>query len=406
MDYKKVLQGCLLSGSLLSQAALAVLVPQPVGMYIEKLEGRALADDVSVDSSALLAHERRVEEVVASQVQLGAYDESLSRLWLDLAHEAVRLNQPESAARFFQQGLHNLRLNQGLTTATQVQALTDWISVLRRLGDTESLGEQLRYRYRITGFGVSEWTEEHLLYALEYFDNELARLATRDWLSIENTVLRFKRHLDDVIERSCEGDSASASWCAPLVKRRLHLLYLIAFAVEPFVEDRQVRTSLPPKFLTDRSVYDDQLVALERNAYQSGVRMLEKAMGLAEKQVDLQLALADWRWFFGRRGAAKKVYRELYASHPELFTAAQPLPQGLSGLVTSHAEQGTIPSVYRFTVTKLGRAKDLSLQSEKVEGSDANRIRKALRDIRFRPALDTEGEVMESEVSGQYRFLR
>ena len=99
---------------------------------------------------------------------------------------------------------------------------------VKTLGDTESLGEQLQYRYRITGFGTGDWSEESLGYALEYFDNELARLATSDWLAYENKVVRFERHLDDVIERSCEGESATAAWCGPLVKRRLQLLYLIA----------------------------------------------------------------------------------------------------------------------------------------------------------------------------------
>ena len=63
-------------------------------------------------------------------------------------------------------------------------------------------------------------------------------------------------------------------------------------------------------------------------------------------------------------------------------------------------------NLYRFTVTERGRAKDFSLVSPKVEGSDANRIRKALRDMRFWPSLDSEGEVKEHELTGQYRFLR
>lgn len=387
-------------------AAVAVIVPQPMGTYIEVVEGQMLDDDFVVDSTALVAHERRVQEVDALQSRLGAYDASLSQKWLDLAHDAVRLNQPASAAALFQRGLHNLRLNAGLTTQKQVEALSDWIDVLRRLGDTDNLGEQLRYRYRITGFGVSDWTQENLEYALEYFDSELSSFATSDWLANENKVIRFERHLDDVIERSCEGNSATAFWCGPLVKRRLQLLYIIAFTVEPLVEDPQTRRSLPPKFLADRSLYDDQLVALERNAYQSGVRMLEKAIALAEGQVDLELALADWRWYFGRRGAAKDVYRDLYASNPEWFSVAQPLPQGLTGPVTSRAEKDALTSIYRFSVSKLGRARDLSLQTQNREGSDANRIRKALRDIRFRPSLDDRGEVTETEVIGQYRYLR
>ncbi len=406
MKYENALLGCLFWGMLQSLPAFAVLVPQPIGMYVEEVDGLSIEDDLIVDSAALLSHERRVQEVLELQSRLGAYNQSLGQKWIDLAHDAVKLNQPESAARLFQQGLHNLRLNAGLTTDKQIVALSEWIAVLTRLGDTESLGEQLQYRYRITGFGAGDWSEESLGYALEYFDNQLARFATSDWLANENKVVRFERHLDDVIERSCEGESATAAWCGPLVKRRLQLLYLIAFAVEPFVEDRQTRNSLPPKFLGDRSLYDEQLVALERNAYQSGVRMLEKAIALAEDQIDLELALADWRWYFGRRGAAKDVYRKLHESHPELFAVAQALPQGLTDPVTSRADPEALPSRYRFTVNKLGKARDLSLQEGGGEGTDPNRVRKALRDIRFRPSLDSNGEVVESEVVGSYRYLR
>ena len=134
--------------------------------------------------------------------------------------------------------------------------------------------------------------------------------------------------------------------------------------------------------------------------------MLEKAIALAEDQTDLELALADWRWYFGRRGAAKDVYRELYESHPELFSVAQALPQGLTAAVTSRADPEARPSSYRFTVNKLGKARDLSLQAGSGEGTDPNRIRKALRDIRFRPSLDSKGEVVESEVVGSFRYLR
>ena len=206
MKYQNALLGCLFLGMLQPLPAAAVLVPQPIGMYVEEVDGKSIEDDLIVDSAALLAHERRVQDVLELQSRLGAYDQSLGQQWIDLAHDAVKLNQPESAARLFQQGLHNLRLNAGLTTDKQIIALSEWIAVLKRLGDTESLGEQLQYRYRITGFGTGDWSEESLGYALEYFDNELARFATSDWLAYENKVVRFERHLDDVIERSCEAN--------------------------------------------------------------------------------------------------------------------------------------------------------------------------------------------------------
>ncbi|MEC8633472.1 MAG: hypothetical protein VXX89_02460, partial [Pseudomonadota bacterium] len=113
----------------------AVFVPQPVGTFVLPVEGQTLDDDVVVDSRALLDHERRVRDVLASQTDLGAYHPALAESWLSLAHEAMRLGQSESAANLFQQGLHNLRLNSGLTTDSQIDALNDWITVLRRLGD-------------------------------------------------------------------------------------------------------------------------------------------------------------------------------------------------------------------------------------------------------------------------------
>ena len=148
--------------------AQAVLVPQPVGMQITPTTDLIRTDDVIVDSKVLLDHERRVRGVLASQADLGAYHPALGEQWLSLAHEAMRLGQSESAANLFQQGLHNLRLNAGLTTDSQIDALNDWITVLRRLGDSEGLSRQLSYRYRITGLGSESWTQESLRFALEY----------------------------------------------------------------------------------------------------------------------------------------------------------------------------------------------------------------------------------------------
>ncbi|MEC7491376.1 MAG: hypothetical protein VYB01_00675, partial [Pseudomonadota bacterium] len=42
--------------------AQAVLVPQPIGMFVLPVEGQILDDDVVVDSRALLDHERRVRD--------------------------------------------------------------------------------------------------------------------------------------------------------------------------------------------------------------------------------------------------------------------------------------------------------------------------------------------------------
>jgi len=386
--------------------AQAVLVPQPVGMFVLPVEGQIHDDDVVVDSRALLDHERRVRDVLASQTDLGAYHPALAERWLLLAHEAMRLGQSESAANLFQQGLHNLRLNSGLTTDSQIDALTDWITVLRRLGDSEGLSRQLSYRYRITGLGAQSWTDDNLKYALEYYDHELSVLAVAQWYDIEREVVKFAEHLEDVVHRACRGDTVDAKACSALVKRRLQLLYLISFAVEPVIEDPELRSRYPTRSLPQGSVSDQgRLEIIERGAFLTGVRMMKEAIELDSGNDELELALADWRWFYGRSGDAVSTYERLAEKMPELFAEPVELPHGListSPLPPSEVAQAT----FAFEVTTRGRAREISEISSTNGARDAIRIKKGLRELRFRPALDDSAERVKVTVTKAYRETR
>ena len=388
-----------------SAGAHAVLVPQPVGMFVLPIEGQTLDDDLVLDSRALLDHERRVRDVLASQTELGAYHPALAERWISLAHEAMRLGQSESAANLFQQGLHNLRLNSGLTTDSQIDALTDWISVLRRLGDDEGLSRQLSYRYRITGLGAESWTDERLKFALEYYDHELSVLAVVQWYAIEREVLKFAEHLEDVVHRACRGETVDVKACSALVKRRLQLLYLIAFAVEPYVEDRQTMPFYKPRVVPEVLVTDEQLANIERGAFLTGVRMMKEAIELDAENDELALALADWRWFYGRTGDAVSTYKRLAEKSPELFAEPVELPHGLvsnSPLPTSGVAQAT----FSFEVTTRGRVREINEISSTNGARGAIRIKKGLRELRFRPALDDSAERVKVTVTKTYRETR
>ena len=388
-----------------SAGVQAVLVPQPVGMFVLPIEGHILDDGVVVDSRALLDHERRVRDVLASQRDLGAYHPALAERWLSLAHEAMRLGQSESAANLFQQGLHNLRLNSGLITDSQIDALNDWITVLRRLGDSEGLSQQLSYRYRITGLGAESWTDERLKYALEYYDHELSVLAVAQWHAIQREVLKFAEHLEDVVHRACRGEMVDVTACSALVKRRLQLLYLISFAVEPYVDDRQALPLYKPRILEERSVTDEQLANIERGAFLTGVRMMKEAIELDSDNDDLELALADWRWFYGRSGDAVSTYERLAEKTPELFAEPLELPHGLitaSPILASEVAQAT----FSFEVTTRGRVREISEISSTNGARDAIKIKKGLRELRFRPALDDSAERIKVTVTKTYRETR
>ena len=388
-----------------SAGVQAVWVPQPVGMFVQPIKGQNVDDDLVIDSRALLDHEQRVRDVLASQTDLGAYHPALAERWLSLAHEAMRLGQSESAANLFQQGLHNLRLNSGLTTNSQIDALNDWITVLRRLGDSEVLSQQLSYRYRITGLGAESWTDESLKFALEYYDHELSVLAVAQWYDIEREVLKFAEHLEDVVHRACRGDTVDVKACSALVKRRLQLLYLISFAVEPYVEDRQALPLYKPRVLQERSVTDEQLANIERGAFLAGVRMMKEAIELDSENDELELALADWRWFYGRSGDAVSTYERLAEKSPGLFSEPVELPHGLiaaSSLPLREVAQAT----FSFEVTTRGRVREINEISSTSGARDAIRIKKGLRELRFRPALDESAERVKATVTKTYRETR
>ena len=104
------------------------------------------------------------------------------------------------------------------------------------------------------------------------------------------------------------------------MKRRLQLLYLVSFAVEPYVEDRQALPLYKPRVLQERSVTDEQLANIERGAFLAGMRMMKEAIELDSENDELELALADWRWFFGRSGDAVSAYERLAEKSPGLFS--------------------------------------------------------------------------------------
>lgn len=405
MRHISLLAGITILSFCFSAGVQAVLVPQPVGMFVLPIKGQNVDDDLVVDSRALLDHEQRVRDVLASQTDLGAYHPALAERWLSLAHEAMRLGQSESAANLFQQGLHNLRLNSGLTTNSQIDALNDWITVLRRLGDSEVLSQQLSYRYRITGMGAESWTDESLKFALEYYDHELSMLAAAQWYDIEREVLKFAEHLEDVVHRACRGDTVDVKACSALVKRRLQLLYLVSFAVEPYVEDRQALPLYKPRVLQERSVTDEQLANIERGAFLAGVRMMKEAIELDSENDELELALADWRWFYGRSGDAVSTYERLAEKSPGLFSEPVELPHGLiaaSLLPVREVAQAT----FSFEVTTRGRVREISEISSTSGARDAIRIKKGLRELRFRPALDGSAERVKATVTKTYRETR
>jgi hypothetical protein len=391
----------------LSQAAQAVLVPQPIGVHMAPLTPGVIVDDTVIDSSELLAHEQALQRVIERQRTLGAYHPELAKNWLNLAHQAVRLGQSESAANLFTQGLHNLRLNAGLTTDSQITALSDWIAVLRRLGDAGTLSRQLEYRYRITGFGGSFATDQSIEYALEYFDHELSIWAVKPWDSVQREVLKFAEHLEDVVDRACEAGSADLGVCGALVKRRLQMLYLIVYKVEPYIEERQSLPIQTQRRVSQPSITDDRLEMIERGTFLAGVRMLEGAIKRVEDPEELELALTDWRWFFGRTAGADEVYARLSDRGDDGISRPVELPHGLiNNSTVGYTSESDESAAFGFRVTKRGRVRDIKATSASQNSRAKRLVRSALREVRFRPAIGPDGLAVDLDIEKTYQLTR
>lgn len=376
---------------------------EPIGMFIEPAPTGEIIDDSIVDYDRLIQHERRLLEARELEQRIGPYSSELAETWLELAHDAVDLGQGELASALFQKGLHNVRLNSGLTTDKQLTALTEWIAVLRRTQRQDALIQQLNYRYRITGYGAAPWDADRLTFALEYLDQQLAVLSVATWRREESQVIKFTNHLESLVDDACGGSNADDRACFELVKRRLHLLYLVSYAVQPIIEDSRL---LPPhvqRDLNERTLSEEQLLSLHRNAYQAGVRVVEKGIDYLGTSNELELALADWRWFNGKTTQARKLYARLAHEQPVDFAVPVALPNGLVADYSkgsSGNKQKT--ATFSFDVTATGKVRKIVEEIDAGEQRSSSRLRRHLKRLKFRPVIDESGDRVTQRVTRTY----
>jgi hypothetical protein len=407
MRLRKLIFALLSNAVWLSHAPHALGSPQPIGMFIESTPINETVDDFVVDYERLILHERRVVEAKALEQRLGPYSSQLAETWLELAHEAVDLGQREIASALFQKGLHNVRLNAGLTTNKQLTALTDWIAVLRRTGNQSALIQQLGYRYRITGYGTTPWDVDRLTYALQYFDYQLALLAVSEWKREESHVIKLAKHLEGIVEDACGGSNANPQACLQLTKRRLQLLYLISYAVEPITEDPHLFPFDNQRELNEPTMSEEKLLSVHRNAYQAGVKMLNRGIDYLAGSDELELALADWRWFNGKTTQARKMYARLAKVLPAEFVLPVALPHGLieEGLHTAVTDENK-SATFSFDITANGKVRNLVEQADAKKDRSTLTLRKHLKQLKFRPVVAENGNRIKMRLTRSYRKTR
>ena len=118
--------------------------------------------------------------------------------------------------------------------------------------------------------------------------------------------------------------------------------------------------------------------------------------------------MADWNWFYRKRDKALKLYAKACSAQPERFRAAGPLPE-YPGLAFELAfQEPPVPVRLALTVTERGQPRDVDVQL--VDGEDGEappgRVRRAVRRMIFRPALDECSDPTDSELNMDVVFLQ
>jgi hypothetical protein len=335
-------------------------------------------------------------ELEKQVAERGAYDPAAGEWWLGAAEQAFSLGDYQLAEKWFGAALHNLRLNEGLQSASQLTIVERLIAAARYRGDRAQLADRVDYRFRLLGLGKSPYDETILA-------------AANDWLAVRTELLvvdNFNpRTAHELYDRAdtlqsavCDDPQWRASWCRAFSFRLLGVMTVIDWYVRPLVQD-----TLGPSTLSafqrydpvwDDSPIDHKLQTLNSTIGGRARRIFENWRTHFPTDDHLRLIAADWDWVHGRRAQALSAYRDLHGRHPQWFSRPAPLPD-LPNL-TPDPRLASDSEVYalRCQINGWGRATQIELTSEL--GAGAGTVRRQLREVKFRPAFDATGEPVEA----------
>ena len=340
-------------------------------------------------------------ELEKQVAERGAYDPAAGEWWLGAAEQAFSLGDYQLAEKWFGAALHNLRLNEGLQSASQLTIVERLIAAARYRGDRAQLADRVDYRFRLLGLGNSPYDETILA-------------AANDWLAVRTELLiddsfnaRIAYELydraDTLQSAVCDDPLWRASWCRAISFRLLGVMTVIDWYVRPVVQDTLGPSTLST-FQRHDPVWDDSPIDHKLRTLNSTIggrarRIFENWRTYFPSDDHLRLIAADWDWVHGRRAQALSAYRDLHGRHPQWFSRPVPLPD--LPKLTPDPRLASDSEVYalRCQINGWGRATQIELTSELEAGTGT--VRRQLREVKFRPAFDTTGEPVEANFEAE-----
>lgn len=368
--------------------------PAPFGLEIDYRQDIAGPITPVPTTAQRLALDEGIARIEAVEAASGPFAPALTEPLLELAASAWELQERETALGLYAAALHRIRVNEGLYSESQLPVVQALMAILREQGDREALSDRADYFYRLTGSGQPPWNMTKLRAALGYLQwrqEYLSHQSGNYWSTNSADILDLYELGEDLRERVCEAPDFAATWCDDFTLAQLRSYYLIAYRVQPLVSDSPFTMYQPePDWQVPPS--QQRLENIDRGLHGRGVDMLSGALALTPEDTALRLALADWQWFNGKSRAAIDIYKSVRGTDPGRFSVPVPIPD--LPRVSRDARLADAAGSLRLTATISARGRVDAIDTAPDPAAEAwtGRAGRALRRVRFRPALDDAGE--------------
>ncbi len=373
---------------------------EPFGIHLQYPQARVeVLPEVTLSTEQLAAYQRQVNRVQDFDRVNGPYHPGLAETLLPLAETAIVIGRLEEADEILSRALHNVRINEGLRAESQRPILENLMVLSKQRGLSDQYIDRLGYLHRLSENPDASLSEDFVTISDQYLNARQMALVNRDWRVDPNTPSQVIDSSAALAERACEEAPVVEVFCSTLTLRHLAVLYLLEHQFEPWVEEfGPVTRSAANSW--QASPRTEQLEISAASVYPDGVRLLERALDAFPDNVTLGLALADWRWFHNKRGAARDSYRELMTQDPTLLRHAVPIPQWPTLQRAEEFIDDPAWLEFALTITPGGRPTAIEVLGGS-QNSDALRGRASrwLRQLIFRPTFNPEGEAVASDIT-------
>ena len=386
-----------------SSVALAD-TPLPFGLDIQTHEWFE-SDTVLVQAAAvdLVNLNQAVDALNAQQMALGPYHSDLVAPTVAAAKLATETGALTRAEELFDRAFHTIRVNDGLYGDQQLPILRGLLDLYLASGDREGFEKRAEYQFRLLGSGLPPFNAAELKAAGEFFDVTLDALMDGSWEGMSRELLRFHDRFETLTDSVCAESDVRAEWCRYFSFRLARFYYLLAYKLDVFVDDPRFESRIADSDWQSLE-RDPRMEALQRRLFQQGERVFDRLLEVEPGDHDAISALADWHWFYSKRTAAIRLYRDACQLEPDRFSRAAPLPEypTLSRYRSFHGV-GTLVDV-TLEINERGVPSDIAVSS--VGDNSSISVKRKLRDTRYRPAFDqceTPRDI--SLINAQFVFL-